>query len=126
MDFSALMDNRVHIGWVDGEPDTSMMVVPARHLKLLVHEVQAVTQFDAALKRSFSERELIRRLLEKFPDLFTLHPLPEKGLLFLTGVDASLLSAATRESLCGLQAPIRVPPAVPAQKERKPHDPTLP
>ncbi|HNW86299.1 MAG TPA: hypothetical protein PLP25_03370 [Candidatus Limiplasma sp.] len=121
LDFAPLMDQRVHIGWVADEPDTSLMVVPSRCLKLLVREVQAVTQFDVAMKRSFSERALMRRLMEKFPDLFTLHPLPEKGLLFLTAVDPALLSAPHRQALCDLQPPLPAPPAASAQKERKPY-----
>ena len=121
LDFSALTDQRVHLGWVAGEPDTSLIVVPRRHLKLLVREVQSITQFDIALKRSFSERSLIRRLMEKYPDLFTLHPMPEKGLLFLTGVDPSLLSAPHRQALRDLPPPILVPPAAPVQKERNPN-----
>lgn len=120
-DFTRLMDSRVHIGWVDGAPDTSLMVVPRRHLGLLAREVEAVTQFDAALKRGFSERDLIRRILEKYPDLFTLHPLPRKGLLFFTGFDPALLSAPLRQALSALPQPIRVPPAAP-RKERNPHD----
>lgn len=122
LDFSKLMDNRIHLAWVGGEPDTSMMVVPRRHIKLLVREVQSVTQLDTDLKRSYAERELIRRLMDKFPDLFTLHPMPQKGLLFFTAVDAQLLSVPLAQALQGLPEPIRVPPVTPPPKERCPHD----
>ena len=114
--YEKLMDNRIHLGWVDGQPDTGMMVIPQRYLTLLIREVQAISQLDSAMKRSFGEDQLIRRLMDKFPDLFTLHPLPRKGLLFLTCLDPSLLSAPLRQQVADLSAPIQVPPGTTTQK----------
>ena len=116
--FVPLMDDRVHIGWVDGEPDGSMLVVPARLLALLCREVAARTQFDADGLRDLGERTLLRHLVQKYPELFTLHPLPARELLFLTCLDPQLLSAPLRESLAALPKPIRVPPNAPPPKER--------
>ena len=112
------MDQRVHLATVAGEPDTSMIVVPRRQMKLLVREVQSITQLDTDLKRSYAEQELWRRLMDKYPDLFVLHPMPQKGLLFLTGFDARFLAAPLAQTIATLPEPIRLPPAVPAQKER--------
>ena len=117
--FAHLMDDRVHLGWLDGEPDASFLVVPARHLGLLVREVQAFTQLDGALKRGYGERELLHRLIDRHPELFTLHPLPCPRLLLFTCVDAELLSAPLRQALVGLARPIALPPATPPPKERR-------
>ena len=117
-DFSALMDDRVHLAWVNGEPDASLLVVPKRLLVLLGREVQAATQIDSDTRRSFSESALLKHLLEKYPDLFTLHPMPQRELLFFTGFPPELLSVPLRQSLTGLPKPIRVPPTAPPQKER--------
>ena len=117
-DFAALMDDRVHIAWVDGEPDASAMVVPKGRLLLLVREVQAATQFAAAAHSSFGERDLMRHLVAKYPDVFTLHPLPQRALLFLTCFDPALRSAPVNALLASQGKPIRVPPATPPPKEK--------
>lgn len=119
--FAPLMDNRVHLGWVDGWPDTSLMVVPQPLLSPLAEAVRAVTQLDSEMKRGFSERQLLRRLLKRYPQLFTLHPLPKKGLLFLSCLDENLLSLPLRRLTVALPEPIRVP-APGQKKERTPND----
>ena len=106
-DCTALMDDRIHLGWVGGEPDTSFMVIPRNLFRPLVREVQSITQLDTDMKRSFAERELYRRLLEQHPDWFTLHPLPVRELLFLTCLNGELLSASVKQNLCDLPEPIR-------------------
>ena len=118
-DFSALMDETVHLATVDGEPDGAFMVVPCRRLKLLVREVEALCQMDAALRRSFSERAMLKRLIQKFPDLFTLHPMPGKHLLFLTGFDPSLLSEEERARLAVLPPATRGAAPAANGKERE-------
>ena len=118
-DFSALTDDRVHIAWVNGEADATMVVVPRRLLKLLVREVQSVTQLDGAMQRSFSETELYRRLMLKYPDFFTLHPMPRRGLLFPSCFDPRLLSAELSALLGDLPDPIRVPSGAPVSKEKE-------
>jgi len=121
-DCAALTDGRVHLGWVDGRPDTSMMVVPKSLLKRLAGEVRAITQLDADMKRSFSERQLYRRLLDRFPDWFAFHPLPRKGLLFLSCFPESLLGAPYRPLIAALPEPVRTPEAAPETKEEAPDD----
>ena len=69
-----------------------MVVVPAPLVAALVREVQALTQFDADVQRDMSEKALLKHLLEMYPELFTLHPLPAREMLFLTCFDPSLLS----------------------------------
>ena len=76
LDFAPLMDDRVHIAWVDGEPDGSAIVAPRRLLLLLVREVQAATQFTAAAHGSFRESVLLRHLFDICPYVFPLLPLP--------------------------------------------------
>lgn len=119
-DFSALMDDRVHLAWVDGEPDASLLVLPVSLITLLVREVRATTQFDAALKRDFSEQALMRHLVEHFPDLFTLHPMPRRQMLFLSCLPPALLSVPLAHWLRAAARPIRVPPATPPAKEMEP------
>ncbi len=122
LDFAPLMDDRVHIAWVDGEPDGSAIVAPKRLLLLLVREVQAATQFTAAAHGSFRESVLLRHLVDKFPDLFTLHPLPKRELLLLTCIDPALRSAPLNQLLAACEKPIRIPPNTPPPKERNPDD----
>lgn len=116
--FAHLMDDRVHIAWVDGEPDASAIIVPKEKLLLLVREVQAATQFTAAAHGSFAERELLRHLVAKYPDVFTLHPLPKRELLFLTCFDPALRSAPLNALLAAPGKPIRVPPTTMPPKEK--------
>lgn len=105
-DFSVLMDGTVHLALVEGRPDASFLMVPYQHMKLLVREAEALSQVDAAIKRSFSEAAMLRRLVEKFPDLFTLHPMPRRQLLFVTCLDPSLLSEEYKALLRDLPPPI--------------------
>jgi len=105
-DFSALMDGTVHVAMVEGVPDGSFMVVPHQHIRLLVREAEALSQVDAAIKRSFSEAAMLGRLMEKFPDLFTLHPMPRKHLLFVSCLDPLLLSEEYKALLDHLSPPI--------------------
>ncbi|MCE5343095.1 MAG: hypothetical protein LLF96_05835 [Eubacteriales bacterium] len=120
-DFTALMDDRVHIGWVGNEPDLSLIVAPSRLMQPLTQEVKAITQLDADMKRSFAKRQLIRRLMRRYPDLFTLHVLPRKGLLFLSCFPGELLSAPLKKLLADLPPPVRIVPSVPGKKERITH-----
>lgn len=114
--FSMLMDETVHLATVNGEPDGSLIMVPRQHMKLLAREVNALSQVDAAIHRSFSETAMLLRLIEKFPDLFTLHPMPEKHLLFWTGFDPQLLSEQTNALLLALPPAVRGEPL--QRKER--------
>lgn len=118
-DFSPLMDETIHLATVNGVLDGAFMVVPQRHMKLLVREVNALTQVDAALKRSFSEQAMLMRLVEKFPDLFTLHPMPQKHLLFLTGFPSTLLSEEIKALLRDLPPAVRQAAPINDQKARK-------
>jgi hypothetical protein len=120
-DFSTLMDDRVHIAWVDGHPDTSLMVVPRALLRTLANEVQTATQLDVVMKRSLSERQLIRHLIKRRPDWFALHMLPRKGLLFLSCYPKSLLSAPVGQLTYELPAPLRLAPRAQTRKESEPH-----
>ncbi len=112
-----LLDERAHLAWVEGEPDASMLVVPALMAGLLAREAEAITQIDVAEQRPLGEAELLHRLVERFPDLFVIHPMPARALLFFTCVDPALLSAPLRKALAGLPKPIRMPPLAPP-KER--------
>ena len=120
-DFSALMDDRLHLGWVDGVPDTSLMVAPAKMLQALVRKVQSITQVDTVLKRTLDEPSLMRRLLDLRPEWFTLHPIPAPGLLFVSCFPQELLSLSLAAQVAHLPDPIRVPPSAPDMKERFAH-----
>ena len=98
-DFSHLMDDRIHLAMVAEEPDGSLLIVPRQHMELLVREVYAVSQLDAVMKRGFLEETMLKRLVDKFPDLFALHPVPRRGLLFWTGIDRVFQSEETKELL---------------------------
>lgn len=78
-DFSPMMDGRIHFAIVDGVPDLSFVLVPVKHLTLLVRETASLTQLDQELKRGFGEEALWRRLFAKYPELFTLHPMPRQA-----------------------------------------------
>ena len=110
LDFSALMDDRVHIAFVGGVPDSSFIVAPRRLVRLMARETRAITQMDAELKRSFSEHALIARLMEKNPDLFTVHEASRKGMLFLAGLDERLLSEPLRECRAAMPQARPLPP----------------
>ena len=120
-DFSALMDDRIHLGFVDGSPDASFTVVPRALLRVLAREVQTVTQLDVVMKRELGEKQLFRRLLRRHPEFFTLHMLPRKGLLFQSCFDRRLLSASLRRQLTDLPQPIRLPPRAAEKKESERH-----
>jgi len=104
-DYSPLMDERIHAATVNGEPDVSFLVAPRQHLKLLTREALALSQVDAAINRSFSGAVMLSRLIQKFPDLFTLHPMPRKNLLFVTGFEPRLLCEEYRAALRDFSMP---------------------
>ena len=107
--FGRLMDDRVHLATVDGVPDPSFVVAPVELLGRLCSRTKAVTQLDAELKRGWSEEVLWTRLIDEAPDLFTLHPMPRRRLLFLTAFDPQLLGARLRALLASLPAPVVLP-----------------
>lgn len=107
--FGRLMDDRIHLATVDGVPDPSFVVAPVELLGRLCSRTKAVTQLDAELKRGWSEELLWTRLIEEAPDLFALHPMPRRRLLFLTVFDPQLLGARLRALLASLPAPVVLP-----------------
>ena len=120
-DFTPLLDDRAHIGWVAGEPDATLLVVPRRLIKLLLEEAQSITQLDAEMRRGFAEAAFYRRLICKYPDLFVLHALPVRGLLWLSLFDPVLLSAGIRPLLAALPAPQQASDILTETKENEPH-----
>lgn len=107
--FGRLMDDRIHLAAVDGVPDPSFVVAPVDLLRRLCSRTKAITQLDAELKRGWSEELLWTRLIEEAPDLFALHPMPRRRLLFLTVFDPQLLGARLRALLASLPAPVVLP-----------------
>ena len=107
--FGKLMDDRIHLAAVDGVPDPSFVVAPVDLLRRLCSRTKAITQLDAELKRGWSEELLWTRLIEEAPDLFTLHPMPRRRLLFLTAFDPGLLGVRLRALLASLPAPVVLP-----------------
>ena len=107
--FGRLMDDRIHLATVDGVPDPSFVVAPVELLGRLCSRTKAITQLDAELKRGWSEEVLWTRLIEEAPDLFALHPMPRRRLLFLTVFDPQLLGARLRALLASLPAPVVLP-----------------
>lgn len=108
--FGRLMDDRIHLATVDGVPDPSFLVAPVDLLPRLCSRTKALTQLDAELKRGWSEEVLWTRLIDEAPDLFALHPMPRRRLLFLTAFDPQLLGARLRALLSSLPEPILPPP----------------
>lgn len=107
--FGRLMDDRIHLAAVDGVPDPSFVVAPVELLGRLCSRTKAVTQLDAELKRGWSEEVLWTRLIDEAPDLFTLHPMPRRRLLFLTAFDPGLLGVRLRALLASLPEPVVLP-----------------
>lgn len=108
--FGKLMDDRIHLATVDGVPDPSFIVTPVELLRRLCSRTKALTQLDAELKRGWSEEVLWTRLIDEAPDLFALHPMPRRRLLFLTAFDPELLGARLRALLSSLAEPVLLPP----------------
>ena len=52
----------------------------------------------------------VTRLIDEAPDLFALHPMPRRRLLFLTAFDPQLLGARLRALLASLPEPFLPPP----------------
>ena len=104
------MDDRIHLATVDGVPDPSFLVAPVELLPRLCSRTKALTQLDAELKRGWSEEVLWTRLIDEAPDLFALHPMPRRRLLFLTAFDPQLLGARLRALLASLPEPFLPPP----------------
>ena len=121
-DFTQMMDDRVHIATVDGEPDLSCIVVPRSLVRLLSQEVQACTQIDAAMKRSFSATRMMIRIMEKLPDVFAVHPMPARELLLLTGFDPALLSVTLQRELAKASPVIRATPKNGKEKQNHGRD----
>ncbi len=98
-DFSPLMDDRIHLAVVNGKPDPSFIVAPAHRLGLISRECESMSQFDVELGRSTTEEALIQRLYDRYSDLFALHPMPKKHLLFHWVLDRRLVDARYRALL---------------------------
>lgn len=92
-DFSPLMDDRIHLAVVNGKPDPSFIVAPVHRLGLICRECESMSQFDVELGRSTTEEALIQRLYDRYSDLFALHPMPKKHLLFHWALDKRLVDA---------------------------------
>lgn len=60
-----------------------------------------MSQFDVEVGRSTTEEALIQRLYDRYSDLFALHPMPKKHLLFHWVLDRRLVDARYR-ALLGL------------------------
>lgn len=110
-DFTAMMDDRVHLATVNAIPDASFILTPVRLLRALCQEVTDITQLDGELKRSFTEVALIQRLYQRHPDWFALHPMPKKHLLFLTAFDPALLDQRYQTLLFNQKPVVRAQPA---------------
>ncbi|MEF9879867.1 MAG: hypothetical protein RR975_10635 [Clostridia bacterium] len=103
--FSALMDDRIHLATVNAIPDLSFFMVPVPLLRRVAQAAEDITLLDAELKRGFAEEVLWERLVDKLPELFTLHKLPKKHLLMLTAFEPCLLSQRYQALLTNLPAP---------------------
>lgn len=98
-DFSPLMDDRIHLALVNGKPDPSFIVAPVHRLGLICRECESMSQFDVEVGRSTTEEALIQRLYDRYSDLFALHPMPKKHLLFHWALDRRLVDARYRALL---------------------------
>jgi hypothetical protein len=58
-----------------------------------------MSQFDVEVGRSLTEEALIQRLYDRYSDLFALHPMPKKHLLFHWLLDRRLVDARHRALL---------------------------
>ncbi len=102
-----LQGRTIHLAAVNGEPDGSLIVLPRQHARLMQREADSISQIDAALKRGFDENALLKRLIQKFPDLFTLHPMPRRGMLLYTCFHPQALSEETRDTLYPSQPTVK-------------------
>lgn len=110
-DLEPLMDDRIHIAAVNGVPDASFVMMPARYAPAVAREAKSITLLDAELKRGFSEALLWERLFMKKPEWFTIHPMPRRRLLLLSCFDPRFLSQAIRPLFQNLKEPFEGTPA---------------
>lgn len=73
-----LADNKIHLAQVDGQPDTSLLVVPKGRIGWL-SDVSAT--LIAASEGEMGDTGLFSRLINTYPDQFTLHPMPQRQAL---------------------------------------------
>lgn len=106
-DFTHLMDEKVHMAMVHGTPDTSFILMPISKLEHLVALTESITLEDSEKNHGLSEAMLIKRLIDTFPELFTLHEFPKKHLLMHTAFAPELLSQRYQALLGDSQLPWR-------------------
>jgi hypothetical protein len=73
-----LTDNRIHLAQVDGQPDTSLMVVPKGRIGWLL---DVSTALAPASEGETGDTGLFRRLTATYPEQFALHAMPQKQAL---------------------------------------------
>ncbi len=105
IDFTPIMDERIHLATVHGVPDLSFILVPVHMCEALAREAKSLTLLDAELKRDFSEEIMWERLFLKRPEWFTIHPMPRRRLLFLSVFDPRFFSQTIRPLLKNLPEP---------------------
>ncbi len=104
-DFRPVMDGRIHMAVVDGTLDASFFVAPVALLGLLEKQTLELTQLDSEMKRPLTENALWERLYAQMPQLFAIHPMPARRLLFISLLDRRLLSADERARLADIPQP---------------------
>ena len=73
-----LADNRIHLAQVDGQPDTSLLVVPKGRIGWLM---DVAAMLIPASEGEMGDTGLFRRLTCTYPDQFTLHTMSHKQAL---------------------------------------------
>lgn len=106
-DFTHLMDDRVHMAMVSGKPDTSFIVMPTTLVQKLASLAEGITLEDSEHRRGLQEDLLFRRLVDTFPELFSLHEMPKKHLLIYTAFAPQLLSQRYQAILEDISQPWR-------------------
>lgn len=104
-DFRPVMDERIHMAVVDGALDASFFVAPVALLRLLEKQTLELTQLDSEMKRPLTEAALWEKLYAKMPQLFAVHPMPARRLLFISLLDRRLLSADEQAQLAAVPEP---------------------
>ncbi|MDD3337152.1 MAG: hypothetical protein PHI98_16845, partial [Eubacteriales bacterium] len=125
-DFSEMMDDRIHLATIDGLPDASFLMTPIHCLSMLCREVASITQLDAEMGRDLSEETLLQRIFSQHPDLFALHPMPRRRLLFYEGFDPQVLDEKKKALLKERKPVYRAEPMIQRRMERtRPYDAEL-
>ena len=83
--FQSLLDDTIHVSIVKNEIDTSFFVVPKNLLSLFANATLDYVAYCSSLSVPFNEKEMMHKIIEKYPTWFTLHTFSHKKRMAYLG-----------------------------------------